>query len=69
MLSGIVYGFAALADNLLKSIKYKIGKDSLAIGTGGDIHLIAKYCRAFNKIDPELTLKGLNLLKSNEEER
>lgn len=68
MLSGIVYGFAALVDNLAKNIKHKIGKDALVIGTGGDIRLIGKYCREFDIIDPDLTLKGLNLLIRKKEE-
>ncbi len=59
MLSGIVYGFAALADELVKKIKNKIGKNARVIGTGGNINSIAKYCRSFTGIDKDLTLKGL----------
>jgi type III pantothenate kinase len=62
MLSGIVYGFAALTDALVARIKHKIGKDTRVIGTGGNIGLIGKYCQKIDKIDSELTLKGLNLL-------
>jgi type III pantothenate kinase len=62
ILSGIVYGFACLTDSMVGKIKKKIGKNALVIGTGGNIKLIAKYCPAFDIIDPELTLKGLNLL-------
>jgi type III pantothenate kinase len=68
MLSGIVYGFAALTDDLTQRIKNKIGRNALVIGTGGNISLIAKYCKNINKIDKDLTLKGLNfLLKKGEE--
>lgn len=62
MLSGIVYGFAALTDDLTKRIKGKIGTKALVIGTGGDINLIGRYCRMLDKIDKDLTLKGLNLI-------
>lgn len=62
ILSGIIYGFAALADDLAGKIKKNIGKDALVIGTGGNIGLIAKYCKAMDKADPDLTLEGLNLL-------
>lgn len=62
MLSGIVYGFAALTDNLAMRIKNKIGNNAMVIGTGGDIDLIGKYCKKINKIDRDLTLKGLNLI-------
>jgi type III pantothenate kinase len=62
MLSGIVYGFAALTDDLAKRIKNKIGKSAKVIGTGGNISLIGKYCQQIDKIDKDLTLKGLNLI-------
>jgi len=62
MLSGIVYGFAALADDLSARIKNKIGRNALVIGTGGDIKLILDYCRVFDIIEPDLTLKGINLV-------
>jgi len=62
MLSGIVYGFAALTDNLAERIKNRIGKSAKVIGTGGNIQLIGKYCKSIYKIDRDLTLKGLNLI-------
>lgn len=62
MLSGIVYGFAALTADLAAGIKDKIGRRAKVIGTGGAIGLIGKYCRCFQKIDKNLTLKGLNLV-------
>lgn len=65
MLSGIVYGFASLVDTLTKRIKNKIGKHALVISTGGNIQLIGKYCKSIDKIDRELTLKGLNLIYNN----
>jgi type III pantothenate kinase len=61
MLSGIIYGFASLTDELCRKIKAKIGKNTKVIGTGGNIRLIAKYCHSIDKIDPDLTLKGLHL--------
>ena len=65
MLSGLVYGFAALSDELAKMIKNKIGKNALVIGTGGDINLIAQFCKRLDRIDRDLTLKGLNLIYKN----
>jgi len=62
MLSGIVYGFAALTDDLVIRIKKKIGQKALVIGTGGNIGLMVNYCRKIDKIDPDLTLKGLALI-------
>jgi len=62
MLSGIVYGFAALTDDLVKRIKDKIGRQARLIATGGNILLIAPYCNSIDKIDKDLTLKGLSLI-------
>lgn len=62
MLSGIVYGFAALTDDLAARIKEKIGPSALVVGTGGNISLIGRYCKSMDKIDYSLTLKGLNLI-------
>ncbi|MBI5145072.1 MAG: type III pantothenate kinase [Candidatus Omnitrophica bacterium] len=62
MLSGIVYGFSSLTDALVVKIKKKIGKEALVIGTGGNIRLMARYAQRLDKIDPDLTLKGLHLI-------
>ena len=62
MLSGIVYGFSALTDDMIERIRGKIGSNAIAIGTGGNVAIVAKYCRKINKIDQDLTLKGLNLI-------
>jgi len=62
ILSGIVYGFSALADNLTERIKDKIGKGAKVVATGGDIGLIAKYSKCIDKADRDLTLKGLNII-------
>jgi len=62
MLSGIVFGFAALTDCLAQKLKSVLGKKIKVIGTGGNIGLMARYCRCFDIINPDLTLKGLRLL-------
>ncbi len=59
ILSGIVFGFAALTDELVMRIKQRIGKRAKVIGTGGNIGLISNYCKHLDKIDKNLTLKGL----------
>lgn len=62
MLSGVIYGFASSIDDLIVRIKEKIGKNAKAIGTGGNINLIGKYCKKIDKIDKDLILKGLSLI-------
>lgn len=65
ILSGIIYGYAALTDGLIGAIKRKIGKNALVISTGGNANLISKYCAKATKIDGDLTLKGLNFIYRN----
>ncbi|MFA5145142.1 MAG: type III pantothenate kinase [Candidatus Omnitrophota bacterium] len=62
MLSGIIYGFSALTDELIKQIKKKIGRNTLAIGTGGNISLIGRHCKRLDGINADLTLTGLSLI-------
>lgn len=62
MLSGIVYGFGCLTDDLIMRIKKETGRNTLVVGTGGNIDLISKYCTSINAKDINLTLKGLYLI-------
>jgi type III pantothenate kinase len=65
ILSGLVYGMAALFDDLNRRIKQEVGSNALVVGTGGNIRLISGYCKSIAKIDPDLTLKGLALIAKN----
>lgn len=62
MLSGVIYGYAALVDDLVARIRREIGRRAVVVGTGGDAGIIAPYGKQLRKIDRDLTLKGLNLL-------
>lgn len=62
ILSGIVHGYSGLTDNLIDKIKLRIGKNTKVIATGGDADFIADYCRGIDKVEPNLILKGLNLI-------
>jgi len=66
MLSGAIYGFSALTDELVTKIRAVIGKNAVCVGTGGNIDLISRYCKKIDKIDKTLTLKGLYLLYQKE---
>jgi len=65
ILSGIVFGIAALSKGLIEKIKQHIGKNALVIATGGDIGLINKYSKLKIKINRNLTLAGINLIYNN----
>jgi len=62
MLAGLIYGFAALTDELVRRIKKKIGRNAKVIATGGNVSLVAKFCKNIDFIEKELTLKGLCLI-------
>ncbi len=66
MLSGIVYGFASLTDNLIKKIRLKLGKNVKVIVTGGNTQLMAKYSSQIKIKNPDLILKGLRLVYQKE---
>lgn len=65
MLSGIVYGLASAVEGLIQRVRQEIGNKAPVVATGGNIHLIRRYYRGINKIDTDLTLKGLNLIYCN----
>lgn len=62
ILSGVVYGFASLTEDLFSRIKSRIGKNARLIGTGGDMLMMSRYCKSFYCVDRDLTLKGLRLI-------
>jgi type III pantothenate kinase len=66
ILSGIVYGYAALTDNLIVKIKNKIGRNAEVIATGGSSVFISRYCRMIKRVCPDLTLKGMMLIHKSE---
>ena len=65
ILSGVVFGLAGSTKELLNKIKQSTGKSTLVIGTGGNINWIKKYSGLKIKINPQLTLKGINLIYEN----
>jgi type III pantothenate kinase len=65
ILSGVVFGTAALSKELTRRIKLFLGKDTRIIGTGGNITLIKRYSDLKIEIKKDLTLFGLMLLYEN----
>lgn len=62
MLSGVVYGIAAVTDGCIKKIKEKIGKNALVVATGGSAKCMRAYCREIQNIDTDLVIKGIQLV-------
>ncbi|MCX5712594.1 MAG: type III pantothenate kinase [Candidatus Omnitrophica bacterium] len=63
ILSGVIFGFAALTDKFSSKLKQKFGSRTKIIATGGNSGFMSKFCTCFDRVDPELTLKGLMLLE------
>lgn len=62
ILSGLLYGFGSLTDELSQRIKKVAGKNAKVILTGGNTDLIKEYCSNIDAVDKDLTLKGINLI-------
>ncbi len=67
MKSGILNGYGALVDGLVKKIETELcpaGEPLKVLATGGMAHLIAPYSTGIEEIDTMLTLHGLHLLSN-----
>lgn len=62
MRSGILYGFAAQTDGLVKRITQELGGRAHVVATGAPAHLIAPESSTIQTVDPLLTLEGLGLV-------
>ncbi|MFA6766131.1 MAG: type III pantothenate kinase [Clostridia bacterium] len=63
MQAGVIYGFAGLVSNIIKTIKKEAGfKDVKVIATGGLSLLVNEDVKDIQIIDRSLSLKGLKIL-------
>ena len=60
--SGVIYGFAAQVDGILRRLRAEMGADLEAIATGGLAGHIVPYTEEIDDTDDLLTLTGLRLL-------
>jgi len=60
--SGLFYGYLGLVDGILAGMKGELGSETRVIATGGLGGLFSGESRHITHYDPQLTLKGLNLL-------
>jgi type III pantothenate kinase len=60
--SGILFGAAGMIDSLLHGVWEELGGTGVTIATGGLAGLIAPRCRRVDRVDVDLTLKGLLLV-------
>jgi type III pantothenate kinase len=61
-LIGIYWGYVAMIEGLTERIKRELGRPTTVVATGGLATLFDKHTQAFDVIEPDLTIQGLNLL-------
>ena len=62
MLIGIYWGYVAMIEGLVERLKAEIGRPVTVVATGGLADLFDKHTKAFDAIEPDLTIQGLGLL-------
>src|SRR4051794_19839997 len=62
MIIGIYWGYVAMIEGLTERMKREIGGPATVVATGGLASLFDKHTNAFDVIEPDLTIQGLNLL-------
>jgi type III pantothenate kinase len=60
--SGLVFGYAGLVDTVVRRMERELGRSVYVIGTGGLSSILAAETTSIQKIEPLLTLEGLELL-------
>jgi len=60
--SGLLFGYGAMVDGLIKKLSAEFSDCPRVIATGGMAELISRYSESIENVDPMLTLKGLYLL-------
>lgn len=60
--SGLLFGYAGLVDAIVRRIEQELGRSAYVIATGGLSTILAAETTSIQKIEPFLTLEGLELL-------
>ena len=62
MRSGLYWGYVEMIEGMIRRFRKELGGKAFVIATGGLSALIAKGTKMIDIVDPDLTLKGLNLI-------
>jgi type III pantothenate kinase len=60
--AGLLFGYAGLVDAVVRRIEQELGRATLVIATGGLSAVVAPETTSIQKVEPLLTLEGLELL-------
>ena len=67
--SGLYYGIIAMIDGILERLVAQLGPETRLIATGGQAELIARGSRYLKEADPDITLRGLQLIWERNQKR
>jgi type III pantothenate kinase len=62
MQAGAVYGFAGQVDGIVNRMREELGGKAVAVATGGLAPLVFPQASSLDKLDPLLTLRGLEII-------
>jgi type III pantothenate kinase len=60
--SGMIFGYAAMVDGIVRRLRDQLGDATHAIATGGLAHVVVPFCETIDVVDDLLTLQGLRLI-------
>jgi type III pantothenate kinase len=62
---GIYWGYVSMIEGMIARMKAEIGRPAKVIATGGLAPLFQAHAHLFDRVEPELTLRGIALLYAN----
>ncbi|MFM2302419.1 MAG: Type pantothenate kinase [Pseudomonadota bacterium] len=62
---GIYWGYVSMIEGMIARMKAEIGRPVKVIATGGLAPLFQQHAHLFDRVEPDLTLKGLALIYTN----
>lgn len=65
MRSGVMAGTASMLDGMIERMEQELGYPATVVATGGIAKFITPLCRRNIILDPDMLLKGLNILYKN----
>lgn len=69
MKSGVVFGSAAMVDGMIGRMEAELGEPAVVVATGGISGKIIPYCRHKIEYEPDLILKGLEVIYEKNKNR
>ena len=62
MQSGAIYGFAGQVDGIVRRMRRELNAEAVSVATGGLAPLMFGHATTLDKLDPQLTLRGLEII-------